>query len=243
MIDGDYKICKICCELKPKIEFYAKKSNADGLMSRCKQCEKTIKKKIRESRSKKEKEITNKYMIEWRKNNTKKVKDYFASQDVKDSRTKWRAKNKEKIAKQVKDYTENNKGRLRKIEKVRRKEAYYEKIKDPFFKIKESIRSIIRRAFSVKSIRKNNRSESILGCSYLDFKVYIESKFESWMTYDNYGKYNGENNFGWDIDHIIPISSAKTEEDVIKLNHYTNLQPLCSRINRDVKRGRTDYFQ
>ena len=30
---------------------------------------------------------------------------------------------------------------------------------------------------------------------------------------------------------IIPISSAKTEEEIIKLNHYTNLQPLWSREN------------
>ena len=56
------------------------------------------------------------------------------------------------------------------------------------------------------------------------------------MSWENYGKYNGEINYGWDIDHIIPISIAKTEEDVMKLSHYTNLQPLCGFINRCVKR-------
>ena len=55
------------------------------------------------------------------------------------------------------------------------------------------------------------------------------------MTWDNYGKYNGELNYGWDIDHKIPISSAKSEEEIILLNHYTNLQPLCSKINRHIK--------
>jgi len=39
----------------------------------------------------------------------------------------------------------------------------------------------------------------------------------------------------WDLDHKIPISSAKTEEDVLKLNHYTNFQPLCSYTNRYIK--------
>ena len=52
----------------------------------------------------------------------------------------------------------------------------------------------------------------------------------------------GELNHGWDIDHIIPVSTAKTEEDIIKLNHYTNLQPLCSYINRYVKKDIIRYF-
>ena len=56
------------------------------------------------------------------------------------------------------------------------------------------------------------------------------------MNWDNQGLYNMELNYGWDLDHIIPLSSATTEEEIIKLNHYTNLQPLCSRVNRDIKR-------
>lgn len=41
----------------------------------------------------------------------------------------------------------------------------------------------------------------------------------------------------WDIDHIIPISSAKTKKEAFKLNHYTNLQPMCSYRNRYIKRN------
>ena len=51
-----------------------------------------------------------------------------------------------------------------------------------------------------------------------------------------------ENN-GWDIDHIIPLTSAINEEDLIKLNHYTNLKPLCSKINRDIKRNNLEYAE
>jgi len=61
------------------------------------------------------------------------------------------------------------------------------------------------------------------------------------MNWDNHGKYNGEFNFGWDLDHIIPISSAITEQEVIKLNHFTNLQPLCSKINRYIKKNKLDF--
>ena len=80
------------------------------------------------------------------------------------------------------------------------------------------------------------RTHELLGCSLEEFKVYLESKFEPWMSWGNYGKYNGEYEYGWDIDHIIPVSSAQTEDDIIRLNHFTNLQPLCSKFNRVIKR-------
>jgi hypothetical protein len=51
-------------------------------------------------------------------------------------------------------------------------------------------------------------------------KKYIESKFKEGMSWDNYGVY------GWHLDHIIPLSSAKNEEELKSLCHYTNLQPL-----------------
>jgi|LakMenEpi03Aug12_release.lakeMendotaPanAssembly.Ray.scaffolds.fasta_scaffold146267_5 hypothetical protein len=73
------------------------------------------------------------------------------------------------------------------------------------------------------------------GIENYSFKLYLESKFEPWMSWDNYGKYNGKLCYGWDIDHIVPLSSANTEEEIIKLSHYTNLQPLCSKINRYYK--------
>jgi hypothetical protein len=66
-------------------------------------------------------------------------------------------------------------------------------------------------------------------------KLSATIKFEIWMSWNNYGLYNGELNYGWDIDHIVPLDSEETEEDIIKLNHYTNLQPLCSYTNRHIK--------
>ena len=51
------------------------------------------------------------------------------------------------------------------------------------------------------------------------------------MNWNNSGIYNGEFNFGWDIDHIIPIASGKTEGELLKLFHYTNLQPLWAMDN------------
>jgi hypothetical protein len=90
--------------------------------------------------------------------------------------------------------------------------------------------SFIRKGFSKKS-----KTFEILGCTFEEFKIHIEKQFKPWMNWENRGKYNGKINFGWDLDHIIPIYKAKTEEEIFHLNHYTNFQPLCSKINRDIK--------
>lgn len=126
-----------------------------------------------------------------------------------------------------------NKERLRPI-----KNEYVRKRRksDNLFAITDQMRRLIRSSFLKGGFNRSSRTQEIIGCSYVDFLKHIESKFESWMNWSNRGKYNGEFNYGWDIDHIIPMSSAKTEEEAIKLNHYTNLQPLCSKINRNIKR-------
>lgn len=142
----------------------------------------------------------------------------------------YRNNNKEKIkalAKKWKlenpDYTKNYVSNRSKIDEI--------------FKFKRSVRNLILSSFKRKKIVKNEKSENILGCSLEEFKQYLESKFESWMNWENYGLYNGTPNYGWDIDHIRPLAKANTKEDVIELNHHTNLQPLCSYINRYVKKG------
>jgi len=65
----------------------------------------------------------------------------------------------------------------------------------------------------------------IIGCDYETLKLHLESKFLPDMTWENHGK------FGWHIDHVIPLASAKTISEKIKLMHFTNLQPLWWRDN------------
>ena len=92
-----------------------------------------------------------------------------------------------------------------------------------------------------KGYIKKSKTNEILGCSFEEFQFHLENKFENWMNWDNRGLYNGDFNYGWDIDHIIPLSSAKTEDEIIKLNHYSNLQPLCSYTNRYIKKDNINY--
>ncbi len=111
------------------------------------------------------------------------------------------------------------------------------KITNPLFKLSCNLRSYVCNVFAYKGVRKKTKTFELIGCSVDELKSYLESQFESWMTWDNYGLYNGELNHGWDIDHIIPLSSAYSEIDLIKLNHYTNLRPLCSYTNRVIKKS------
>jgi hypothetical protein len=60
----------------------------------------------------------------------------------------------------------------------------------------------------------------LLGCDISFFVTYIENQFSEGMTWDNW------NIKTWHLDHIIPLKDAKTEEEVIKLCHYKNFQPL-----------------
>lgn len=145
---------------------------------------------------------------------------------AKASSKKYKDANKEK----VKLARDKYKGRKNELDKIRR-------VTDPLWKLKVNLRTSILKSFSRINTRKDNKTVDILGCSYEEFKQHLESKFESWMNWDNHGKYNGTECFGWDVDHIVPISTAVTAQDVIRLNHYSNLQPLCSYINRDIKRN------
>ena len=169
---------------------------------------------------------------------------YLCKLCLKEKQDKYYQNNTDKKSK----YYENNKNKISETNKTKyyaNLEFYSEKNKkyrkhrlstDPLFKLRYVIKGTIRDAFRSTSFTKKNTTLEILGCSIIEFEKYLESKFEPWMTWENRGLYNGELNYGWDIDHIIPLSSVTTEEELIKLNHFSNLQPLCSHTNRNIKK-------
>ena|ERR1035437_7968637 len=92
------------------------------------------------------------------------------------------------------------------------------KEEDPLFNIISSIRSLVYSSIKNQGYSKESRTQEILGCSYIELKNHLESKFIDGMSWGNKGE--------WHIDHIKPTSLAKTKEEVYELNRYTNLQPL-----------------
>lgn len=137
--------------------------------------------------------------------------------------------NREKKNKYNRELYQRSKDRVNKRIRDKRKS-------DPIYGLSYTVRTnISNKLRKFLSGSKERKTYDILGCTSEEFAKYIESKFETWMTWENRGLYNGELNYGWDLDHIIPICSAKTDEDVYKLNHWSNFQPLCSKINRNIK--------
>lgn len=151
----------------------------------------------------------------WREKNLAKAKK---------SDKNWRKNNLEYRQLYMKNYRTKNKLNIaaynNQYEKDRKK-------KDPIYRIKILSRKRIYQFLKNKKITKTNKTFKIIGISPTGLKKYLEQKFLFGMNWGNQGK--------WHIDHIIPLSSAKTEEEIYKLCHYTNLQPLWAEDN--IKKG------
>ena len=93
---------------------------------------------------------------------------------------------------------------------------------DPLYRMKDNLSRMLRK--KLKSLgTKKELDGDWLGCSDEKFKQHIESQFEPWMNWYNYGE--------WEIDHNIPLKAAKTIEEVYKINNYINLVPLRANDN------------
>lgn len=227
------KECYICDTTKKIEDFYKNQT-------RCKSCTKEY--------ARKNKQRIKEYKKEYREKNKERINE-------KDR--KYYLDNKERLNERNNEYYHNNKEMVREIQRKYREKnkdilstknpeyskKYYNKNKNnEMFLLIKRCRSMIGNSLRMNGYYKTQKTEEILGCSFDEFKSHLESKFEDWMNWDNRGLFNGEVNYGWDIDHIIPLDTATSEEDIINLNHYTNLQPLCSFTNRHIKMDKVDYY-
>ena len=151
---------------------------------------------------------------EWRDNNKDKVKATHRS---------WYERNREKKLAQNKEWDRKN----RETRNARRNERAKERrIEDPVYLLSMRIRVRIHDLFRDAASRL--RSEEIVGCDWKTFHYHLESTFV-----ENYGILPDFDDMEIHIDHIIPLSSAQTEDDIYRLNHFTNLQLLLSCDNRE----------
>jgi hypothetical protein len=126
-------------------------------------------------------------------------------------RKQYYIKNKEIIDEINKKYRIENRVKLNKINVEKRNN-------NPLLKLSYNTRNLILKSIKKNGYTKKNKTYKILGCSFEEFKLHLEKQFTKGMTWENQGE--------WHLDHIYPVSLAKDEEELIKLNHYTNFQPL-----------------
>lgn len=131
---------------------------------------------------------------------------------------KYYLNNYEKERKRSNEWRKNNLSKVREYTRNRRKN-------DPLFKLSSTLRCRINDFLKNKNLTKKQKTNKLLGCTLEVAKAHIERQFKKGMTWDNHGYYT------WHIDHVIPLSSANTEEELKQLFHYRNLQPLWAKDN------------
>jgi len=213
-------------------------------------------KKYRKTHLEEKKEYCKKYYLEhkeiikirtkkWEEENPKKVRI-----NSKKSARNYRDKNKEKMSQQSKIYYQKNKEHKKvysrkyyqeHIEKIRKCAINYvknnkdkinkkrrEKINNNSkLKIRYYVSSRIRDRLKVRLASKNGKSTfDFLPYTVDDLMQHLESLFESWMSWSNYGARRGY----WTIDHKLPDSSfnytSVEDEEFQKCWALKNLQPM-----------------
>jgi len=195
------KVCNSCLLSKNIIEYNKDKSRKDGLQPLCKTCNQNYKKKYYQN---KKNEILDKSKIYYDKNKENIIKRVKV----------WSEKNEVKTKEYKKKYVEKNRDFINKKMSNRKKN-------EPILKLKMLYRSKINKILG----SKREKTFDLIGCSPIELKQHLEEQFKEGMCWENHGL------FGWHIDHIIPLSSAKNDDELKKLCHYTNLQPLWALDN------------
>lgn len=163
---------------------------------------------------------------------------------LRDYRRKYRLGHLAEIRSAQKQWTDNNRERRLFLQRRWRKSnpdkqraifrRYYSKRykHDIGFRLRCCLANRLSCCLRIRSISKdsNKTTMRLLGCSIGSFEIYLESKFEPGMTWDNYGKGKDK----WNIDHIIPCSLFDLTKEKHRLScfHFSNLQPMWEPENQ-----------
>lgn len=105
---------------------------------------------------------------------------------------------------------------------------------DSAYRLLQNLRVRHYQAVKASSLNKTFRTTDLLGCTSIELKKYIESKFTNDMNWENMGTF-------WHIDHVYPLSKINWDniEEVKKVCHYTNLSPMIAVDN--IRKGNKIY--
>jgi hypothetical protein len=216
------KICSKCNLEKDTNSFRISKVNFDGRFNWCKDCEKKYKREHYQLNKQK----IDKKNKKWKEKNRKKYDEYH---------NQYYQNNKEKLSKNYKDYYEKNK---KQIQIQKQKYDNNKRKNNLLHKFTQNIRVLIRLMLKKKGFSKSSHTYEILGISYKECLSYLFEKAK--LRYPDFQPKDFLENNNYHIDHITPLVTAKTENDVIRLCHYTNLQLLTKEDNLE-KLDRLDW--
>ena len=161
---------------------------------------------------------------QWYQNNKERVyqqhKEYREEhrEYYKEYNREWEQKNKQKRKIQRQKYRKKTQEQCNKYQR-------YKRNVDPQFCLNRYISSAI--SIALKGIKNGRHWEDLVGYTVNDLMKHLESLFEPWMNWDNYGK--------WHLDHIRPKSWFKYEnpkdEGFKECWALKNLQPLEAKEN------------
>lgn len=201
-------------------------------------------------------------MREYRKNNLERIRaqqrdDYLQNREKRretgrihylhnkesynESRQKWHEANKDKVRVYQAKYREQNREKLRaywqRHYQQNRERAIHRQISyvrnDPNKKMAATLRKQLNRW--VKKSTGRHSTQKLLGCSFAEFRNWIEGQFAKDMCWENYGQI-------WHLDHIMPCSAFDlTKPNQVKICfHFSNIRPLSVRENLSKNKRITD---
>jgi hypothetical protein len=135
---------------------------------------------------------------QWELDNAERLKAY---------RRQYRIDNIDKARRYGRQYSKDNVGVHNEYHNQYQKER---KKNDPLFAFICKIRTRISQSLKIKGYKKSSKTARLLGCSYTDFLQYLGPKPSETCH----------------LDHICPNAQAQNEQELIKLQHFSNFQWL-----------------
>ena len=203
------KHCNKCNTTKPLDDFYLDRSSPDGKTSHCKACKIEYARRYRENNLEACRKREREYSAKHSDDRKRKVEEFYKKNPEKKREYQIRHLSKPEVKEARKKWA-------RDYSKRKRREC-------EIYRLRLICRSRLHIALARMGERKTSKTFKTIGCSPNFLARYLESQFEPGMTWENHGE--------WHIDHIVPLCNAKTKEDVLKLSHYTNLQPKWAKDN------------
>lgn len=135
----------------------------------------------------------------------------------------WRERNPSKVREMKDSWNKRNPNYQRKFAGKRLEWTKAKRKSDEMFALKLRMRARLHGFIKKSGYKKDCSTRDLIGCSWDDLKLHLERQFKGRMSWENRRR--------WHIDHIIPLASANSQEEVKRLCHYTNLRPMWAADN------------